>query len=127
MSDAIFEAKCGGLSLKNDALRDAFALDGVRCFLLKRGENKSLFTKIVEITAGFRVKDGVFTWADTEIEDVRDDWTAATHIAYGVPNEDDEIEVYGMEEKTTVDPDGSDVYWRCDLDRLENERYEITP
>jgi len=125
MSDAIFAAKTSGLAIKNDALRDAFALDGIRCFLLKRSENSSAFTEIDELTAGYRVKDGVFTWADTEIDDVRDDWAATTHIAYGVPDDDDEIEVYGLDEKTTVDPDGSDVYWRANLIRLENERFEV--
>lgn len=125
MSDAVFDMKASAFAAKNDNLRAAFALDDVRCFLLKRGEHTSVFSEVVEVTAGYRVKDGLFTWADPDL-DVRDNWAEATHIAYGVPNSGDEIEIYGLDEKTTVDPDVSDVYWRAILVNLPNERFEVT-
>src|SRR5687767_708542 len=103
MSTTIFESKALGMATKNDALRDAFALDGVRCFLLKRTENSKVFTSLGELTTGYRVKfddnraeSGLFRHATTTLS-FRDTWAQATHIAYGVPKDvgaTDELEVF---------------------------------
>jgi hypothetical protein len=41
---------------KNDALRAAFAKDGTRAFLLKRGGQTEKFSVVQELTAGWQAK-----------------------------------------------------------------------
>lgn len=136
MSTAIFEAKASGMALKNDALREAFAVDGVRCFLLKRGEHTSLWTSNAELTTGYRIKfddnrseSGLFRHATTDLA-FRDTWAETTAIGYGVPASS-QVEVYqfaqgeGGEEKDSIDPDGSSIYWSGRIVKLRNERYTI--
>lgn len=133
MSTSIFEAKANGMAIKNDALRDAFAIDGVRCFLLKRGENTKIFTNVGELTSGYRIKfdddrseSGLFRHSTISLS-FRDDWAEATHIGYGVPASS-KIEVFEMveDEKDSIDPDASSVYWSARITKVENERYTIT-
>lgn len=134
MSDAIFIARSSGMALKNDALRDAFALDGVRCFLLKREGQTKRYSSLVELTTGHRVKfddsraeSGLFRYATTDLT-FRDTWAQTSHIGYGVPDDDTKIEVYSFAdgEKDTIDPDGSSVYWAGRIVKVKNERYQIT-
>ena len=134
MSTAIYSAKAAAMAVKNDALRDAFALDGVRCFLLKRtGQSGTKYTNLLELTAGWRIKfddnraeSGLFRYATTDIDAVRDIWAECTHIAYGVPSSA-EIEIYAFAdgEKDRIDPDGSSVYFAGRIVRLPQERYTI--
>lgn len=130
MSTAIFEAKASGMALKNDALRQAFAIDSVVCKLLKRGENTSAFTTLATLTSGYRVKfdnnrseSGLFRHATTDLA-FRDTWAQCTHIAYGVGSS---IEVYEFAEgeKDNIDPDGSSVYWSGRIVRIPNERFTV--
>jgi hypothetical protein len=130
MSTAIFEAKASGMALKNDALREAFAIDSVVCKLLKRGEHTSVFTTVATLTSGYRVKfddnrseSGLFRYASTSLS-FRDDWAEATHIAYGVGSS---LEVFAFleEEKDSIDPDGSSVYWSARMVKLPNERFTV--
>lgn len=132
MSTAIFEAKASGMATKNDALRDAFAVDSIECYLLKRSEYSQAFTLVETLTNGYRVKfddnrseSGLFRHATTDIEGFSDLWAEATHIAYGAANS---IEVYEMipEEKDAIDPDASSVYYSARIRRLANERYTPT-
>ena len=130
MSTTIFEAKTSGMALKNNALRGAFAIDGTRCFLLKRGENTSAFTSLGELTTGYRVRfddnrseSGLFRHATTTLS-FRDTWAQCTNIAYGVGAT---LEVYefAQAEKDSIDPDGSSVYWSGRIVKIPNERYTI--
>lgn len=130
MSTAIFEAKAGGMATKNDALRNAFALDSVVCKLLKRSEHSSSYTTVATLTTGYRVKfddnrseSGLFRYANTDLT-FRDDWAETTHIAYGVGSS---IEVFAIipEEKDSIDPDGSSVYWSARIAKLPNERFTV--
>lgn len=134
MSDQIFNLKAGGLGIKNDALRDAFALDGVRCFLLKRDGQTKRFIPIAEILAGWRIKfddnraeSGLFRKATTDIAAFRDSWASTSHIGYGVPGSADEGEVYKFAdgEKDMIDPDGSSVYFAGRIIRVPEERFTI--
>jgi hypothetical protein len=131
MSTAIYEAKATGMAIKNDELRQAFALDDVRCFLLKRLENSSTWTQVAYLTSGYRVRfddnrseSGLFRYATTDV-DFRDDWIEATHVAYGVPDGNGYMEVYAFlpEEKDSIDPDGTSVYWSGRIVKVKNERY----
>lgn len=140
MSTAIYTAKASGMAIKNDALRDAFALDGVRCFLLKReGQTGTRYTSIAELTEGWRVKfddnradSGLLRCAVVDIDSFRDSWAECSLVAYGVPNDDDEIEIYEFAssdagvEKDKIDPDGSSVYFAGRIVRLPQERFTIT-
>lgn len=130
MSTAIFEAKANGMALKNDALREAFAIDNTVCYLLKRGENTSAFTSLGALTSGYRIKfddnrseSGLFRYAYTTLT-FRDTWAQCTHIAYGAGSS---LEVYTFVdgEKDTIDPDGSSVYWSGRIVKLPNERYTV--
>jgi len=135
MSTAIYNAKASAMAVKNDALRDAFALDGVRCFLLKRtGQSGTKYTNLGELTSGWRIKfddnraeSGLFRYAVTDIDSIRDIWAEASHVAYGVPDGSEQIEVYNFAdgEKDKVDPDGSSVYFAGRIVRLPQERYTI--
>src|SRR5262245_34518864 len=109
MSDAIFDAKCEGMAIKKDALRDAFERDGSRLVLLKRGANTSVFSG-TEITSGHRVvfdhdrsESGLLRIATVDAS-FRDTWAESTHVGYGVPDEAEKIEVFGFieGEKDTI-------------------------
>jgi hypothetical protein len=134
MSTAIFEAKASGMATKNDALRDAFAIDAVRCFLLKRDEYSSIFVAVgSELTSGYRVEfddnrslSGLLRYASTDLA-FRNTWAASTHLGYGVPASS-KIEVYEFsaeEPKDSIDPDGKSVYWSGRIIKVPNERYTI--
>ena len=130
MSTAIFTAKASGMALKNDALRNAFAIDSVVCKLLKRSGHTQSFTTVATLTTGYRVKfddnrseSGLFRYASTSLS-FRDDWAEATHIAYGVGSS---LEVFAIvpDEKDSIDPDGSSVYWSCRMVKIANERFTV--
>lgn len=130
MSTAIFEAKATGMATKNDALRGAFAIDSTVCKLLKRGEHTSAFSVVATLTSGYRVtfddnrsESGLFRHASTNLA-FRDDWAEATHVAYGVGAS---IEVFEFvpDEKDTIDPDASSVYWSARIVKLPNVRYTV--
>lgn len=138
MSTAIFEDIADAYADANNALRETFALDNVRCFLLKRGEHTSAFTSLGELTSGYRVKfddnrseSGLFRHSTTTaaaMATFRDVWAQASHIAYGVGAS---IEVFQFAEtetgpeKDSIDPDGSSVYWSGRIVKIPNERYTI--
>lgn len=133
MSDAIVNIKTNGLGLKNDALRGAFSRDGIRCFLLKKSGQTQKYIAVTELTSGYRIKfndnraeSGLFRHA-TRTAGFRDLWAETHAVAYGVPNDDDEIEVYSFvpNEKDSIDPDGSSVYWSGRIVREPTERYTI--
>lgn len=134
MSDAIFQAKAAGMAVKNDALRDAFSLDGVRCFLLKHDGQTKRFIHTYEFVAGWRIKfddnraeSGLFRYATTDIDSIRDIWAESSHIGYGVPDTSTNVEVYAFAdgEKDRIDPDGSSVYFAGRIVRDAKERYPM--
>jgi hypothetical protein len=130
MSTAVFQVKASGMAIKNDALREAFAVDSTRCFLLRRAEHSSTFTNLGELTSGHRLKfddnrseSGLFRHASTDLS-FRDTWAQVTHIAYGVGSS---LEVFAfiVEEKDSIDPDASSVYWSGRVVKIANERYTV--
>jgi hypothetical protein len=126
MSTAIFEAKASGMATKNDALRDAFAVDDTVCHLMKRDQHTSALTVVKTLTSGYRIKfddnraeSGLFRYASTELG-FRDDWAEATHIGYGAESS---LAVFAFieGEKDTIDPDASSVYWSARIEKVANE------
>lgn len=134
MSDANYIARSGGMATKNDALRDAFALDGVRCFLLKREGNTKRYRALVELKKGYRIKfddnranSGLFRYANVDIDAVRDIWAQTSHVAFGLPDAQGVVEVFSFadNEKDAIDPDGSSVYWAGRIVKVQNERFTV--
>lgn len=135
MSDEVFSLKAQAFAAKQDALRDIFGLDGNRVFLLKRdGQSGTKYTSLGELTSGVRIQfdnnraeSGLFRYAVADIDSFRDTWAETSHVAYGVPNDDDEIEVYAFAdgEKDRIDPDVSSVYFAGRIVRQPKERYTI--
>jgi hypothetical protein len=67
----------------------------------------------------------LFRHAATDLS-FRDTWAETTHIGYGVPATS-QIEVYALvdDEKDSIDPDASSVYWSARIVKIPNERYTI--
>jgi hypothetical protein len=83
-----------------------------------------------QLTSGWMVElDGIrdrfqFKYATTDT-DFRDMWAESTHIGYGVPNDDDEIEVFEIdpEQKDNFDPEAFSPFWQCMAVKVPNERF----
>jgi hypothetical protein len=121
------------MSKVNTALAPVFLPEGARCFLAKRGEHTSEFSLVgSELTSGWfiefddnRAQSGLFRYATTSA--FADTWAQATHVLYGVPNDDDEIEVFEFaeDEKDAIDPTGTSPFWSGRIVRIPEERYTI--
>ncbi len=132
MSDTIFEAKANGLAQKNDALRIALGRDNVRMFLLKRDGQTKAFVSIAEVTVGWQVKFNEYRGqmafrVATIDDDFADDIAQASYIGYGVPDDDDEIEVFSIDpdRRDVIAPTGSSVYWKVYAAKVANERFTV--
>jgi hypothetical protein len=97
MSTAIYQAMAAGMNELNTALTDAFALDGTKCYLLKRAQDSDDWEE-TEITSGFfwdRDSDE-FSFATTS-PTFRKTFRESTHIAYGVEKFDESDQSIGYE------------------------------
>lgn len=134
MSDSIYSTLAKATSQVNDTLRGVFGRDGAVCYLLTRGEYTSEFEKVRELTKGFYAEYGdkglrediFLDLADTD-EDLHDDWARATHVAYGIPDCDNQVFVYAFdpEQKDRTHPDGQSPTYKAFLKRVINERYTV--
>lgn len=104
--------------------------DGARIFLLRHKPDKSSFVSIVEITSGwfvaynkFREQTG-FQFATSEAN-FADYFAAHSHVGYGVPNVDDEVDVFEIEERDKIPPTSSQPSWKCFGVRAGQERFLI--
>lgn len=136
MSTALFQLKADAFAAKQDALRDVFALDGVRCVLLKRGGQTQGFTQLTELDDGYyfkfddnRSQGGLFRYATSDIDGFRDIWAECHAIGYGVPDSAGKIEVYefAQDEKDIIDPDAASVYFAGRMIRTADPRFTLTP
>jgi hypothetical protein len=115
-----------------DAIRSVFMPDGARCFLLKRKGQTKAFDGFFEITTGWNVKWNEyrlqmgFKFATTDAE-FADKIAQASHIGFGVPDADDEIDVFAInpDRKDVIPPDGKSSYWKVYADRSAEERYTV--
>jgi hypothetical protein len=118
----------------NNALQP-LASPGRRCFLLKReGQTKRYAVVGSELTSGFRMEfddnrteSGLLRYASSDTS-FADDWFQSTHVGYGVPNDDGEVDVYEFveEEKDSIPPSMFSPFWSGRVNRLRNERFTIT-
>lgn len=133
MSTAIFEAKAGGMAIKNDALRDAFYIDGTRLFLLKKEGQTQRFTLVAEITTGWYCKWNefrermTFRLASTS-SGLADQIAQTSYIGYGVPNASEQVDVFSIsfEQRDRVPPNASSVYWKLYGVRQKELRYTVS-
>ncbi len=131
MSDTIANQIQAAMGQTLSVISDTFAPSGVRLFLLRRAGETSQFTAIREVTSGYWVRwsdfrgQMQFRYAGTT--DVDDDFAIATHLAYGVPNGNDEIEVFEIdaESRDMVSPDGASPFRKYYANKLRHERYTI--
>jgi hypothetical protein len=116
--------------VKNDSLRNAFARNKTRCFLLKRGTQRQIFVELLELKAGYVVKHGqrrnaIYLSHITE-NNMSDIWTESSFIAYGIPDSDNEMVVYEIQpRKEKVLPDVRSHEWKVLAIKVENERYSL--
>lgn len=134
MSDSMYTAMSKALAQANDALRKTFSRDGAVCWLIARGEHTSEWVKVRELTSGFYAQYGdrdlredIFLDVADVDEDFPDDWARATHVAYGVPDCENEVFVYAFasEQKDRTGPDGASPTYKAFLTRVPNERYKV--
>ena len=112
-------------------VRDKF-MPGERCFLLKYAEHSGRFTVITELTDSFWIRYSsyrgqfVFQYA-TNDETFNDDFAQTTHIAIGVPDSDDQLEVFALdpERKDVLKPSASNLIWKAFVDKEANKRFTI--
>ncbi len=103
-----------------------------RLFLLKRGEHTSEFTEITEVTESWFVnyndyrEQMQFEIATTDA-DFLDYAAQASFIGYGVPDDDEKIEVYVIPDdaRDKVPPTGPSPTWKLFGVREANERYTV--
>lgn len=114
-----------------DEIREELCDEGVRCFLLKRSENSDAFQS-TEVENGYYSEWSdwreatVFSFATTE-DDFADIFAAATHIGYGVPDADGEIEVFAFVEDQIdkVMPDGTSPFYKGYARKDAKERFKV--
>lgn len=134
MSDNIYKTMAGAFRQVNDVLRQTFARDGAVCYLLKRSEYSGRWSIVRELTTGYLVEYGnrdlrediIFDCAKLD-EDFPDQWAAATHLAYGVPDCDNQVFVYvfDIEQKDRTQPDAFSPTFKGFLSRVQNERFKV--
>lgn len=134
MSDKTYRTISGAIAKVNDTLTRVFGRDGAVCYLLRRGEFTAEFEKVRELTKGFMTEYGdrglrediYLDVADTD-EDLHDDWAVTTHVAYGIPDCNNEVYVYAIdpEQKDATHPDGAAPTYKALLVRIQNERYTV--
>ena len=116
----------------NDIDRRLLMRSGSRCFLLKRGKETSQFVVIVELIKGWKVVYDNFRDQMTLIyADVAktfgDQVAQASWIAFGVPNDDDKIDVYtiSQDRRDVVPPVANDANWKLHMTYSPRDRFTI--
>jgi|GEM_PF-6177589 len=133
MSDAIFAQFAGGMRTLNTALTAAFAPDGTVCYLLRKEGETNTLSVVKQLEDGFFIEfnefrgDFTFTYADAD-PSFRDAFARSTHIGYGVPDADGDIEVFEFSKTLgvdIVDPNGTSPFWKAGVSKVESERFTI--
>lgn len=133
MSDAIYMELAGGMNTLNTELTKAFARDGIRCFLLKRAQSSGNFSVVAEVQDGFfsewsNYREAtVFSFATTD-DTFADSFSQATHIGYGVPDSQNEVEVFVFvaDQIDKVVPDGTSPFYKGFARKDGKERFTVT-
>lgn len=120
-----------GMNKLNTALQSNLGVDGVRCFLLKQAGETSKFTSILELTDGFYADWSEFRQAMrfsyATDADVDDETAAVSHIGYGVPDGENRLEVFAIDDpaRDIIPPSNGDWFWKFYATKVRNERYTI--
>ncbi len=122
----------GGMRLKNTAITNAFERDGVKLFLLKRSPDSQELTTIQELTEGWQMKFNTYrgqmllTYATVETE-FADIIAQTTFVAYGVPDMDNQIEVFSIDpdRRDVIAPNGGSPFWKVFVTKEPTERFTI--
>jgi hypothetical protein len=132
MSDVIFNEFASAMAQKNTALHSTFARSGAKCFLLKRETQRKDFVELAELTTGYQIKygqirDDLYLFYSTT-DDMSNIWAEMSFIAYGVPDDSNEMFVYEIqpEQKERVSPDIRSHEWKAFAVRKTNERYSLS-
>lgn len=116
----------------NDSLRRAFLPTGSRCFLLKRVQSSGTrFIVVQELTSGWFIEfneyRGQFKLLYATLDTAAGDKIAQTSfIAYGVPDADDQLEVFSIDpsRRDVIPPVGTNSQWKVYVDKT-NERFTL--
>lgn len=109
---------------------DADESDGTRVFLLKRLLNSSFFEPIGEIKNYYSVKFNSyreqmqFEFA-TENTTFNDFFAQTSHIGYGVPDMQNEIDIFSIQARDKIPPNGTSPTYKCFGVRADNERFQV--
>ncbi len=104
--------------------------DGARIFLLKRAPDKSSFAVITEEASGWFVgynkfrEQMSFSFATTDAN-FADYFAAHSHVGYGKPNSENEIDVFEIGERDKIPPGTAQPSWKCFGTRNGGERFEL--
>ena len=133
MSDAIFNQIAGGMIALNDSLREAFLPSGARLFLIKPETNSGIrWTLVKELTTGWFIEfseyRGLFKLLYATLDPgFTDELAQASFIAYGVPNDAFQVEVFSIdpERRDIVPPVGTSPFWKVYVAKEEAKRYTV--
>jgi hypothetical protein len=140
MSDKVYRSLSRSFGKVNDALRRVFQRDDAVLVLLRRDQYTGNFEKVREVVSGYFVEYGIGRSASAEVlrEDIfidvaemdvdfQDDWAQSTHVAYGIPDCNNEVHVYefSAEQKDGTDPDGLAPTYKAFLTRIQNLRHKV--
>lgn len=114
-------------------MNSIFPNEGTRTFLLKRNENSGSYTTVSELTGALfcrygRTRDELELLISNSDADFRDTFAQATHIGYGVPDDDGEIYVYEIQQdgRDGTPADGQSPFWKALAFRVPRERFTVS-
>ena len=140
MSDKVYNSLSRSFGRVNDALRRVFQRDRAVCYLLRRDQYTGGFDQLKELTSAYFVEYGLSRSASAEVlredifldctdtdDDFLDAWANSSHVAYGVPDAQNEVYIYEMspDQKDQTTADGLAPTYKAFCTRLANERYKV--
>jgi hypothetical protein len=141
MSDKVYNSLSRSFGKVNDALRRVFQRDNTVLYLLRRDQYTGGFDQLKELTGGYVVEYGISArgyisgdlredifvdCTDTD-DDFLDAWISSSHVAFGVPDAQNEVYIYEMtpDQKDQTTADGLAPTYKAFCTRLANERYKV--
>lgn len=115
-----------------NVMRTQFSRTGERLLLLKHRLDSSYFVPIIEITGGYFVnfnnyrEQMQFEFA-TENVSFSDIFAQTSHIGYGVPDAQNLIDVFSIEARDKIPPNGTSPTYKCFGVRASSERFYVPP
>jgi hypothetical protein len=119
-----------GMIEEQARIYDTLRSGNERIFLLKRKSDTSKFIVVTEVTSGWHVGFNKFremmgfSFATLDASFV-DYFAAHSHVGYGLPDSDNEIDVFVIDERDKIPPGSGQYSYKCFGERLGNERFEL--